>query len=271
MGELNHLHENISGIYNYCDRWCEKCNFTNRCLQFKREAERNIKHILKDEDPNNPEVIKNDIKESFNEVFTFLANKETENLFDDETDEDINDLFDADEDNEDFENFFDEINQEVSEQQHHLNKSTNSDNQIIQLTDKLFKDFYSYYDQLKQKHPDDLESNSIYKPLNTVLDILGWYTPQIYVKTRMCVSSKKKLERSLSNLIREVEEEIFNVNCRIAFTGIEKCIVSINDLSNLDSDNHPQILNLIVLLDSIKKIFIQEFPAALTYKRPYFD
>ena len=22
----------ISGIYNYCDRWCERCRFTSRCL-----------------------------------------------------------------------------------------------------------------------------------------------------------------------------------------------------------------------------------------------
>lgn len=29
----------ISGIYNYCDRWCERCAFTERCLNFKWEAE----------------------------------------------------------------------------------------------------------------------------------------------------------------------------------------------------------------------------------------
>lgn len=25
----------IPGIYNYCDRWCERCAFTNRCLNFE--------------------------------------------------------------------------------------------------------------------------------------------------------------------------------------------------------------------------------------------
>ena len=24
----------ISGIYNYCDRWCERCQFTSRCLNY---------------------------------------------------------------------------------------------------------------------------------------------------------------------------------------------------------------------------------------------
>ena len=29
----------IPGIYTYCDRWCERCAFTSRCLQFRLEAE----------------------------------------------------------------------------------------------------------------------------------------------------------------------------------------------------------------------------------------
>ncbi|MFP3975356.1 MAG: hypothetical protein ACLFVK_03940 [Dehalococcoidia bacterium] len=29
--------ELIPGIYNYCDRWCERCSFTSRCLQFQMQ------------------------------------------------------------------------------------------------------------------------------------------------------------------------------------------------------------------------------------------
>ncbi|NMW20266.1 MAG: hypothetical protein HKK67_01240 [Chlorobiaceae bacterium] len=29
----------IPGIYNYCDRWCKRCAFTSRCLQFQIESE----------------------------------------------------------------------------------------------------------------------------------------------------------------------------------------------------------------------------------------
>src|SRR5947209_3499664 len=38
--ELLELAENgnlISGIYNYCDRWCERCPFTSRCLVYATE------------------------------------------------------------------------------------------------------------------------------------------------------------------------------------------------------------------------------------------
>ena len=28
----------IVGIYNYCDRWCEACQFTSRCRSFSNRA-----------------------------------------------------------------------------------------------------------------------------------------------------------------------------------------------------------------------------------------
>lgn len=37
--EMAHNPELIPGIYNYCNRWCERCIFTARCLQFQMEKE----------------------------------------------------------------------------------------------------------------------------------------------------------------------------------------------------------------------------------------
>src|SRR5438128_7391496 len=40
--------EFISGIYNYCDRWCERCQFTSRCFLYATEQA--------DSDLDDPEV-----------------------------------------------------------------------------------------------------------------------------------------------------------------------------------------------------------------------
>lgn len=40
--QMKKLAENpkfISGIYNYCDRWCERCPFTSRCMNFALDEE----------------------------------------------------------------------------------------------------------------------------------------------------------------------------------------------------------------------------------------
>src|SRR3979409_1759466 len=37
LRELVRSGEFISGIYNYCDRWCERCPLTARCLVYATE------------------------------------------------------------------------------------------------------------------------------------------------------------------------------------------------------------------------------------------
>ncbi|MDP3899738.1 MAG: hypothetical protein Q8Q23_01515 [bacterium] len=46
-----------SGIYNYCDRWCEKCKDKNRCLLYEKEQKRQTQNLAKGDDLNDLEVI----------------------------------------------------------------------------------------------------------------------------------------------------------------------------------------------------------------------
>jgi hypothetical protein len=48
LAELAENPEFISGIYNYCDRWCERCQFTSRCFLYATEQA--------DSDLDDPEV-----------------------------------------------------------------------------------------------------------------------------------------------------------------------------------------------------------------------
>src|SRR5437868_5552500 len=54
--ELMELAENpdfISGIYNYCDRWCERCPFTSRCMVYATERAESISDDPESHDINN--------------------------------------------------------------------------------------------------------------------------------------------------------------------------------------------------------------------------
>ena len=54
--ELLELAENpdfISGIYNYCDRWCERCPFTSRCMVYATERAESISDDPESHDINN--------------------------------------------------------------------------------------------------------------------------------------------------------------------------------------------------------------------------
>src|SRR3982751_5634138 len=51
LTELANNPDLISGIYNYCDRWCERCPLTSHCLVYATEQEDN--HSLESHDIQN--------------------------------------------------------------------------------------------------------------------------------------------------------------------------------------------------------------------------
>src|SRR5436309_15735657 len=42
LTELANNPDLIPGIYNYCDRWCERCPLTSRCLVYATEQEDDV-------------------------------------------------------------------------------------------------------------------------------------------------------------------------------------------------------------------------------------
>ena len=58
----------IPGIYNYCDRWCERCAFTTRCQCF----EPNDKRVEIDEHPGNDDWLK-EVESNLQNAITMLT------------------------------------------------------------------------------------------------------------------------------------------------------------------------------------------------------
>src|SRR5207244_1149057 len=65
-------------IYNYCDRWCERCRFTAYCRVYDTEQKRLERHLLRGEDPDDPKVWMQDIEESFGETIQMLEQMSAE-------------------------------------------------------------------------------------------------------------------------------------------------------------------------------------------------
>lgn len=262
MSELNFMHENIAGIYNYCDRWCEKCSYTNRCLLFKQEAEREIKYILKDENQSDDEHNSMIIDEELEDLKEII-----EQNSDMDFDEDANSLFE-DEDEEDMEeyneNFFDENDFDVDSD---MKESA----PLIQLAEEMFDDFENYYKELKLHFSEEVEKYDTSVPLIKNLQTLSWYIPQVTVKARMCYWNKKHLEKAKNEISREVDEEMLNVSSRLAYLGLEKSISALNEILKQYKEIESETKLFLSQVKIMKKMLLEEFPNGRTYKRPYFD
>jgi hypothetical protein len=263
MSELNFMHENISGIYNYCDRWCEKCFYTNRCLLFKREAELEIRYILRDENSNNHDVTRDFDAEDMQEDLDFLSQRGEE--------KDNCEFFDAEDYDEDYDEDEDEEFENFLEEEYTADINQKSFNPLIHLSEELFKELDNYNDVVKTYFPSEVEKYDNENPIIKNLQTLGWYVPQISVKIRMCFWGKRQLEKAKSKLSEEIEEEMLNVSSRIVYLGIKNSISALNALRLLSSEMETETVLFISTLKIIKQMFLEEFPKAETYKRPYFD
>lgn len=61
--------------FNYCDRWCERCDYKNGCEVYQEEFAARFSHIIKGENPDDPEVFFKDVKEKFKKIKKFLEKK----------------------------------------------------------------------------------------------------------------------------------------------------------------------------------------------------
>jgi cytochrome c556 len=65
--------------FNYCDYRCDRCDEKDRCRVYKDDQERLLNHYVKGEDPYDPEIFYNDLKEIFEktkEMITKVAKEQ---------------------------------------------------------------------------------------------------------------------------------------------------------------------------------------------------
>lgn len=62
----------IPGIYNYCDRWCERCKMTRHCFLYHQESNRRVEHIKRGEDPDDMDIVIQDVQKSFQDAIEML-------------------------------------------------------------------------------------------------------------------------------------------------------------------------------------------------------
>jgi hypothetical protein len=58
--------------YNYCDYRCDRCDNQENCRVFKEDQERLLDHYAKGEDPYDPQIFMNDLKEIFQKTEAML-------------------------------------------------------------------------------------------------------------------------------------------------------------------------------------------------------
>ncbi len=238
----------IPGIYNYCDRWCEKCSFTSRCM------------LASVQDPNqllDEESVFESVKNSFAIALQLLnewAEKEGIDL----------DEISEEEDPVDFENERKEVDQ------HPLSQSSKT--YLMMLTDwidayheKIVSDQEIIRKKVEQHILPKDSLREVYA-LDEAYETVRWFQHQIYIKLGTAVRSME--------FDPDFEDEIQNHGngaAKVALLGTEQSIGAWGVLLQALPEQEDEILPILVQLERIRKGIEHYFPKVRKFKRPGFD
>lgn len=246
----------ISGIYNYCDRWCEHCPQTSRCLNY----------AMGEEEFADPEArdIRNKafwvkISQTFQGALELLEEMAASRGID------LNTL--------DFEQSEDEnlIVQEKT-RSHGLSRSA------MAYSDKVedwFNGTAAFFENSGEEGSGPLlpgnESAPGKSEIEESLEIVRWYQHQIYVKTTRAISGRVKEESEASNVVERLARDS-DGSAKVALIGIDRSIGAWSIIgSGFPFFRRNDVKDMLTLLERLRRRIEKEFPDARGFIRPGFD
>ncbi len=252
--DLDRLADNprlISGIHNYCDRWCERCAFTKRCLSFAMEQEENRQHGGAAQD-----------KEAFWKRFeaTLALTREM-----------IDDMAKAQGvtvDEAELEQIGRALKRRKREARSHpVAQAALAYGTMVQ---EWFK---SGEDALRAKEEEILAQVKLgvasvqeeVASLTDVVEILRWYQHQIYVKLARGFNADRDYEAT-SGFPKDSEGSV-----KVAIIAMDRSIAAWLRMKDFFPEQTDSILTMLLHLDRLRRGAEQAFPNARAFVRPGFD
>ncbi|PKL51042.1 MAG: hypothetical protein CVV39_00415 [Planctomycetes bacterium HGW-Planctomycetes-1] len=245
----------ISGIYNYCDRWCERCEFTSRCMNYAMCEDKF--DTPKSRDMNN-KVFWDKMQGIFS--VTIEMAKEAAGKMG----IDLNSI--------DFEEA-----EKHEKQVHEFSKNQPYSKIAFEYIDMVKRWFDSNEKLLEEKAQELLTHFEAEIPgtkpvdeaikIKDCLEIVRWYQHQIYVK--LCRAASGTIRGELEEI--EYCQEDADGSAKVAIIGIERSISAWGGLLDHFPQQEQEVLNILVKLKTLLKLVEISFPNARAFVRPGFD
>jgi hypothetical protein len=240
----------ISGIYNYCDRWCERCTFSNQCRNFQAPPAQG-EHSQDVE----AEHFLDSLQGSLQEAVKLLEQAAEERGLDWEEVQDAAENFEEEE-------------PEYTPSQLNLIKRSK---QYYKLT-SLWLDSNEHLmsqkeEEMQQKDELGINVEQEVDELNDALTSIYHYLYFIHTK----------ISRAVEGLHDEWMLEEYpiqndaNGTAKITLIAIEKSITAWEMVRQQMPDAEDDILDLLVLISKLKSGMKKEFPQTEGFVRPGFD
>ena len=245
----------ISGIYNYCDRWCERCPFTARCLNFEMSEEKF--GDLESRDITN-DVFWQKLSETLQETMAMLKEMAAERGID------LDAL--AIDDHDEPENPFEDASV--------VHMTTHMARAYIDMAGNWFNDHvYIFEDDAGhlaagyETDGSDAASDEETVSLVDSVEIIRWYQHQIFVKLQRAIHSSIDEEFEIEHGFPKDSDG----SAKVALIGMDRSISAWGEMIRYFPGQKENILGVITHLGRLRRQTEKKFPDARAFKRPGFD
>jgi hypothetical protein len=245
----------IPGIYNYCDRWCERCAFTSRCMTYALEKDEH-------DDPQSQDINNKAFWDKLYGIFEV-----TLEVVRDKAEEMGIDLDAAD---------LDEIARQ-DEQVHELAKEQPCSQAAMRYAEMVDDWLDSNKELLEEKStelqvlaqaniPGTNPANEAVS-IRDCLEVVRWYQHQIYIK--LCRAAGSMIRGSLDDLEHAPQDA--GGSAKVAIIGMERSIAAWAAMLHHFPDQEQQVLGLLATLKRLLRQVEAAYPTARAFVRPGFD
>jgi len=231
LTELANNPDLISGVYNYCDRWCERCPLTSRCLVYATEQEDND---WRENHDNRNEAFWKKLGKIFQETRELITEWAEHAGVDLTAPIEVDDA-------------------------HHKRKRQLVDNHPLTKAGKKYantaSDWFREFDQT-------IEISDL--GVTDAREVIQWYQYQIAVKTIRALSGQNEE-------FEEDFPKDSDGSAKVALIGIDRSMAAWRMMQLSLPEHSESIVSLILQLECLRRRLEKGFPEARGFIRPGFD
>ena len=242
----------IPGIHNYCDRWCERCPLTSRCLVFAVEQQDDAE-----------EPASRDIRNQafWKRLQSHLA-EATEIL------QDLMEEHGLALDPEEMEPEQDRTRDRTDAAEHDPRAAAASAyadavDEWFETADARFEERGTALEGQLELGLATVDAEGDVRRLQDAVEVIRWYQHQIAVKLMRAIGSASQDE--------ELESGDASGSAKVALIGMDRSITAWAELLRQFPDEEDRLLSLLHDLSRLRREVERTFPGARAFVRPGFD
>lgn len=252
--------EKIPGIYNYCDRWCERCSFTSRCAVFDAELE-------------TPAEAKDINNKAFWERLSvnFIKAKD---LLEQAAERYGIDLKTIAQEANDIDTDYNIQRREVESHPLALLSEEYSAHcmEWVQTQPGMIDKLEGLKSDLTIGIEDVVQTREKVEMIRDCVDVIQWYETFIHVKLMRALMGRIDDEEwPVDPEMLEKYGSDSDGSAKVALIGMDRSMQAWIKLYDLLPDEEDAFLKKLATIEKMKRTTLEEFPNALLFKRPGFD